>query len=163
MKPNRALSIAIFIGLLWNGTSASAQDLCSGLKRALQSAGERFAPLRGRYDTSFGEYGANISFGAAADCKIDTGRGVSSMECKQEFGSQADARSAYLGFVGAVETCFRSGIKRTRSPNPHVTWFRHEETDDDVRIRLGVITNRRGGEPPLYYVAIEVTHVDPRE
>jgi hypothetical protein len=87
---------------------------------------------------------------------------VSSLECQERFGDEPSAAAAFQRYLQAIPQCFGAGVKRKRSASPTFIYFEHEETGDDITVKLGSIINRRGNRPPIYYVKIEVTHVDPR-
>lgn len=142
-------------------TIARSESLCEGLNKALQDSANRYASLRGKYDFDLGEYTANVTFGEAAACVTESAEGVSSVKCTQRFQSEAQAKSAFENYSSEMQRCFRPGdlIRPYRLPTS--ISFKHLETSDDIKVRYGALQPRRNRPQPIYYVSLEITHIDP--
>src|SRR4051812_46198221 len=95
--------VVAVVALISAVAPAASQDFCAGLNRALQHAGDGFTRLRGRFDTSLGEYKANITFGRATECAIDTDGTVHNMRCRHDFDTETAASSAFRNYQVEVE------------------------------------------------------------
>ena len=161
MKVCLRMVFLIVLAMAQGAGKARSESLCDGLKTALKNAEERFVPLRSAYDFDLTEYKANVAFGAATECATDSGNGVSELRCTQYFENLDAAHEAFSSYIRDIQNCFGRGVTLRRSTIPFNQRFQHEETTDDIGIRVGVIKHRRNGRPSLPYLAISVQYIDP--
>lgn len=147
---------------LGDANTASSDDLCGGLRRALRSAGNKFVDLRGKFDFDLDEYRATVTFGSATDCVTSTGKGVTDLSCSQSFYNFEESTSAFKYYSRGIENCFGAEIKDLRSKLSNWARYKYEETGDQITLRLNSITNRSRNRPDVFKITIEVTYVDPR-
>ena len=156
----RLLISSLTVALSVHAGIAKSESLCQGLTRALQDSEAGYVSLRGKFDFDLGEYAANVTFGDAASCITESGDGVSSVKCTQRFQSETEAQAAFKTFATDTPRCFRQGALNRTYNQPASVAFKHLETSDDIRIRSAVLQPRKRRPQAIYYVSIEITHID---
>lgn len=149
--------IVIFIS-----SGALAQNFCSNVKSAVKHAIEEFVPLRGDFDFDNKVFKSRITFFPAEDCEIDSKQGVSTIKCEGAYPSMDEAKTAFNAYVNNISLCLGAEVKRQPKRSERATYFTHIETDDEISVHLIALTGRSRNRPDLFFVSVEVTHVDPR-
>jgi hypothetical protein len=149
----------LLAGIGFSSKLADAEDLCDGLRIALQNAGDRFVGLRGSFDFNRARYNAMISLGNADRCTIYAGHAVSTLWCAERFEDIEVARSAFVRYQAGIEACFGSEIWLLFG-GPEGKTFRHGQTGDSIRVGISALDEESASS--IHYVSVQVTHADPR-
>lgn len=163
----RAWALCWFCGwlglALWAPSAAQAQGqpLCEGLRTILAATPQRYAPLRGPFDSAMDAYQGTVRPGRLATCFTHEDRGHGEYRCEQRLpDDEAAAREVFEALVAAVRACLGPELRPMKGSMPHRAWFRYDVGGERLSISYRRHVPKYADMPPRFMLRLDVTVVE---